>query len=708
MTSRSRGRFRCGSLICTIGFLTLHPPTASAQTQPDSVSAPVNPLDAVVISATRSEQTVSSLPSTVNVIGAPAIAATSSGTVQDILRSIPGFATRDYQSGYIAGPSQSMVTFRGLGGSSAGRVLVLLDGLPIGDPFSGWLDWGRIPLPMLASAEVIRGGGSIIWGSRALGGVVNLRTVSPRRDEASISVERGSFDTWHTTGIGSLKRGKFSAVIGADYLDTDGFILTPPDQAGPVDKPQAMRNRVVSAKMTFDATETLQTWIGGSTFQGGERPWGIADDQKFDEGRTGIRFLSAAHGIATLSAFANRRSTRSKSYSVNSDRTAETPQRFGKSPARSAGLNMQWTQLVRGRHELTSGADITSASGSLTEEYLFTGDDPREQREAGGSQQFAGVFIQDAADIGHALRMVASARLDRVHSSDGRRTIRSLPALNILLDSSITDHTDVRLTYSFGLRRQQASWLGLRMNVYEAFRAPSMYEMYHPRFSSRGTVTEANSQLDAERLRGAEAGFDVTLGRNAVARLTGFTNHVASPIMDITIATAGSQAQVISPCGLMPARQTCSQRQNVPGLESNGVETELSWQPFTAWTLGAGYSYSSTHTRAPGQPVDGKHALRSSPHSVVSSVAFDNPRWFSAAVEMRYVGKRFEDDLNTIELDDFYLVGLRANRTVGPRLTAMLKVENLLDEQFEISRTRAGLAEQGARRWVTLGLKTTW
>jgi iron complex outermembrane receptor protein len=235
-----------------------------------------------------------------------------------------------------------------------------------------------------------------------------------------------------------------------------------------------------------------------------------------------------------------------------------------------------------------------------------------------------------------------------------------------------------------------------------------MYEMYHPRFSSRGTVTEANSELDAERLRGAEAGLDVKLGRNALARVTAFTNRVASPIMDITVATAGSQAQVISPCGLMPARQTCSQRRNVPGLESNGVETELNWQPFAFWSLGAGYSYSSTHTRSPGQPIDGKHALRSSPHSVVSSIAFDKPRWVSAAVEARYVGKRFEDDLNSIELDDFYLIGLRANRSLGSRLTAMLKVENLLDEEFEISRTRAGLAEQGARRWITLGLRTTW
>jgi outer membrane receptor protein involved in Fe transport len=157
-----------------------------------------------------------------------------------------------------------------------------------------------------------------------------------------------------------------------------------------------------------------------------------------------------------------------------------------------------------------------------------------------------------------------------------------------------------------------------------------MYEMYFPRFSSRGTVTEANAQLDAERLRGAEGGFDVQVGRSVLARITGFTNRVASPIMDITIATAGTAPEVIAPCGLMPARQTCSQRQNVPALTSNGIESSASWTPSAMWTLNAGYSYSSTRVRAPGQPVNGKDALRSAPHSAFASIAFDNPSILSA------------------------------------------------------------------------------
>ena len=688
--------------------LTVFQPEARAQAKEDSAQSTPSPLEAVVVSATRSERTIGSLPTPVRIIGAPAIASTPAGTVPDLLRSVPGFSTRDYQSGYVAGPSQSIVTFRGLGGSSAGRALVLLDGVPLGDPFSGWLDWARIPLPMLASAEVIRGGGSMIWGSRALAGVVNLRTIAPRDNEARVHVEAGSFDTWHGAGTVNVRQGKVSALLGADYIDTKGFILVPPHQAGSIDRPQAMVSHVVTGRVTYDATPAVQGWIAGSTFAAKEPPVSRGDQQEFHDVKAGLRWATQSRGVATASAFANRRVSETRSFTINSDRSSMTPQRFGHSPAQSAGMSLQWTQMFSDVHEITTGADVTAARGSLVEKYAFSQDEATQQRKAGGRQLLAGFFLQDAADLGRGVRLLASARADRVQSSDARRTVRSLPGETLVSDSAISDHTDVSLTWSVGLRKQQARWLGLRVNAYESFRAPSMYEMYHPRFSARGTVTEANSALEAERLRGVEVGTDLSIGRSGLARITAFTNRVSSPIMDITVATAGTQPEVIAPCGLMPAGQTCSQRRNVPGLRSNGVEADLSWNPSRTWRFEGGYSYSDTRVRAPGQPVDGFQALRSAPHSAVASIAFDRPRLIGASFEARYVSSRFEDDLNSIKLDEFYLLGLRFNRAIGSRVSAHLKIENLLDEEYEVARARSGLAEIGPGRWITAGLRTTW
>lgn len=698
-----RAAYRAAALV----LFTLPLANVGAQSTTDSIPAPPKPLGAVVISATRTEQTLRSLPMHVTVVGPREITASAAQTVQDFLRTIPGFTTRDFQSGLVTGPGASIVSLRGLGGSSAGRTLVLLDGLPAGDPFSGWLDWGRIPLPMLESAEVVRGGGSTIWGSRSLGGVVNLKTISPQRDELRLMLERGSLSTMRGAGSGSLRRGNVSATLGADIWKTDGFLVLRADQAGPADRPAEAANRAISGKVTWDASQSLQLWGAGGMFEGGEPPFGSGDRQSFDEGRGGLRWLTSK-GVATVAAFTNHRVANQESFSYNSDRSARTPQRAIETPARSTGVSLQWTQMAFERHELSAGADISSAKGSLAEQYSYSGGVFTREREVAGTQELAGVFLQDAADLGAGVRLLASVRADRIRNADGRRIVRDLSNGSVISDSLVGGLSTNSVTGSLGLRWQQSDWLALRSSVYEAFRAPSMYEMYQPRFSSRGTVTEANAELKAERLKGGEFGVDLTPGPGFITRVTVFTNRVTSPIMDITIGSAGSQPEVIAPCGLMPANQTCGQRRNVPALRSRGVETEIEWRPTAAWRTTAGYSFSPTRVYAPGQPVDGMQAIRSARHMVSSSLSYDSPRWASIAIDGRYVGARFDNDLNTVELADFYLVGLRLNRALGRGMTAYLKVENLLDEEFEIARSPSGQADMGAPRWVTAGLRVTW
>lgn len=681
---------------------------AFAQNKPDSTSVRSNPLGAMVISATRTEQSLTSLPSHVVVIGAPAIAASPAQTVPDLLRSVPGFSTRDYQSGLMIGPSSSMVSFRGLGGSSAGRTLVLLDGIPAGDPFSGWIDWGRIPLPLIQSAEVVRGGGSTIWGSRSLGGVVNLRTVNADRTGGRVLVEGGSLGTYHGSGAVTVRRGKLGAAVSGDYWDTDGFVITRKDQAGAVDLPSGMASRAVSAKVIYDASKSLQGWVSGGAFHGGDRPLGDEDSQNFTEMRSGARWLSPKGGIATVALFANRRASMGKSYTVVTDRSSQSPQRTTDAPGGSTGVSLQWTQMVRLRHELSVGADLSHGTGRLVEQSTYVNGAFTQERAVGGAQEIGGVFLQDAADLGKGFRLLASVRADRVRDRNARRTLRDIATSATLADTNFAERTSSRLTYSAGLRWQQSTWLAWRGSAYQAFRAPSMYELYQPRFSSRGTVTEANAALEAERLAGLELGADVTLAHSVVARVTGFRNRVTAPIMDITIGTAGATAANIPPCGLMPARQTCSQRRNVDGLLSRGLESEISWRPNNVWTLSSGYAYSPTRVIAPGQPADTMQAIRSARHLVNASIGFDAPRFASVAVEGRYVGSRFDDDINTIKLKEFYLIGIRVNRNLGRGLTAHLKVENLLNEEFEIARTRAGLADMGAPRWVTAGIRAAW
>jgi len=443
-------------------------------------------------------------------------------------------------------------------------------------------------------------------------------------------------------------------------------------------------------------------------YTGGDRPLRTEDYQTFNEGRGGLRWLSPTGGILTAALFGNHRTSEGNSYTIDAARTTETPQRHSSSPAHSIGLSTQWTQMAFARHELTAGVDVSSAQGSFAEQFTYVSGRTTRERQVGGVQRIAGLFVQDAADLGAGVRLVASVRGDRVWNVDGTRVLRALDAGTALSDSTFGDRVTSQLTYSLGLRHQITEWLGWRGSVYDAFRTPSMYELYFARFSSKGTVTEANAELGAERLRGIEGGLDLTPTSSLLGRVTVYRNRVASPIMDVTIATAGATAQVIDPCGLMPAKQTCGQRRNVPGLLSSGVEAEVEWHPTSVWSFGSGYAFSPTRVIAPGQPMDGNWAIRAARHTVTSTISFDAPRWASASLEARHIGARFDDDLNDVQLDAFWLIGFRVNRAIGRGLTAHIKVENLLDEEFEVARTRAGLADMGAPRWITAGVRAAW
>jgi outer membrane cobalamin receptor len=134
----------------------------------------------------------------------------------------------------------------------------------------------------------------------------------------------------------------------------------------------------------------------------------------------------------------------------------------------------------------------------------------------------------------------------------------------------------------------------------------------------------------------------------------------------------------------------------------------VEWHPTSVWGFGGGYAFSPTRVIAPDQPVDGNWAIRAARHTVTSTISFDAPRWASASLEARHIGARFDDDLNDVQLDAFWLIGFRVNRAIGRGLIAHVKVENLLDKEFEVARTRAGLADMGAPRWITAGLRAAW
>jgi outer membrane receptor protein involved in Fe transport len=224
---------------------------------------------------------------------------------------------------------------------------------------------------------------------------------------------------------------------------------------------------------------------------------------------------------------------------------------------------------------LTAGSDFALVDGEVNEDFNFNQGSFAGRRRVFGEQQLTGVYVQDALSLGDRLRLVVSARYDRWRNQSGQRTERNLRTNAVSLDTSYAERSDSRVSYSFGLRHQATGAVALRSSVYSAVRSPTLNELYKPFREAGNIITEANARLEPESLTGLDAGADLALGSSFVTRLTAFWSVVHDPILEVTVANAGTTPRTIAPCGFVPAGGTCRRRENIEEFRTYGLEAEL-------------------------------------------------------------------------------------------------------------------------------------
>lgn len=199
-------------------------PAAGRASNP-APSAPTT-LPPLVVTATRGAQPADTLPVAVTVFSPTDLRASPSLAIDDTLRSAPAFSLFRRTGSLTANPTAQGVSLRGLGPSGASRSLVLLDGVPLNDPFGGWVAWTKVPKFSLSSVELVRGGGSGAWGNSALGGTVQLLT-SPRiGNHFSAEAFVGDFDTRAAEIAATLSSASNHHVaVSAAAFTTDGVGL---------------------------------------------------------------------------------------------------------------------------------------------------------------------------------------------------------------------------------------------------------------------------------------------------------------------------------------------------------------------------------------------------------------------------------------------------------------------------------------------------
>ena len=174
-------------------------------------------------------------PVTTRTLSANALTTTAAITLDDEVRQLPGVELFRRSSSLVANPTSQGISVRGLGSTSASRTLVTQDDVPLNDPIGGWIHWEEQPELAIQSAELVRGGASDLYGSSAIGGVLNMITVRPTTDLVEVRSSYGGEGTYDTSALAETKHGPWGLLAAGGTLGTDGYIQEAPSQRGPVD-----------------------------------------------------------------------------------------------------------------------------------------------------------------------------------------------------------------------------------------------------------------------------------------------------------------------------------------------------------------------------------------------------------------------------------------------------------------------------------------
>lgn len=649
------------------------PPVSPAKEEAEEVIR----LEPVVVSASRVEQKLRDVPANVTVITSEEIKQSPARTVDDLLRRVPGFSLFRRSSSLVTHPTTQGVSLRGIGPSGVSRTLVLLDGVPLNDPFGGWVYWSKVPLESIERIEVTRGGGSGVYGNYALGGVINIVTRKPEARVTQAKLDLGTRNTVDADLLASHVMGPWGVSLEGSFFRTDGYKVVREDQRGAVDINADSSHETFNGRVEYNPSLSSSLFLAGNFFHEDRGNGTPLQTNSTEAGyvATGGRLKTADGSDWQLAVFTHLQTFDSTFTSISPDRNSETLALDQEVPSTALGGSLQWTKRLFPQHLATAGIDARRIEGE-SDELASPGTRFAVQRNAGGVQNFFGLFAQDIFSVTPWLQVTGALRWDYWRNSDAFRTETTL-ATGRVTPTDFKTRTETNISPKLAILYRATDDLSLRGSFYQAFRAPTLNELYR-QFRVQNVVTLANANLGPERLTGGEVGADYAPAKGWLAKLTGFWNELEDPISNVTISTT-------------PTLVT-RQRQNLGRTRSRGVEAEVQYTPTREWEFSVSYLYNdSTVLSFPADPsLEGKRVPQVPEHMYTLGVRYLNPAVVNISAQGRFISAQFEDDQNQNDLGSFFVADLMLWRPIPvPKVSAgevFLGVENLFDTTYAIGK----------------------
>lgn len=617
MTSIFRCR-RCAALICSAACISL---IGCFSALADDLSPSVGRSQTVVVTATRVESDEKDTPGSFSVIDATELARKQSASVSELLREVPGLSLSNQ-----GGAGQTTSVF--VRGTNPEHVLVLIDGVKVNDPLHPGraFDFGNLGAGDLERIEILRGPGSVLYGSDAMGGVIQIFTKKGKgRVHTSVESEIGAYESLSARASirGEGARGDYALAGG---LERAAGFSAANEAAGNTEK-DGRTSWQLNGRAGVEALPGIRAELNGrftqSTYAldaaggpGGDDPNWIGESREF-EGRL----------TAKPAKFRTWEPVGALTYSHHQRRTDNEPDQAH--PERLHGIydssrvQAQWQNnfYLADSNTLVAGVEFESEFGLASETGTWGENTLGEQ-----AARTAGVFFQNQQGWG-ALRLTVGSRMDWHERYGWVATYRLAP--------------------SYDLLRLADRALTLKSSVGTGFKAPSLYQLHAPIYG--------NVALQPER----NLGYELGVAWEGLS-VTWFNNRLENLI-------TGAAPNFVY--------------QNVGRARTDGLELGASAKLSDGLSLAGSYTFTRTLDettnlellRRPSQQASAELALRP-----VASVQL--------SLGGRFVGVR--QDLDAVnfarkEMAPYFVARAAARWNMGNTYRVVARIENLLDARYE-------------------------
>ncbi|MGN6691235.1 MAG: TonB-dependent receptor plug domain-containing protein [Sphingopyxis sp.] len=594
--------------------------------------------DSIVVTATRAPLTLDEIPASVAVLDKEAIDRSQDIGVAELLLRTPGISM-SRNGGY--GTSTSLR----IRGAESDQTVVVIDGVKLNDPSStgGGFNFANLLTGDITRIEVLRGPQSILWGSQAIGGVVNVVTATPEKPlEGSFDIEGGSRDTVSARAAIGGKAGPFAWRVGGQRFTTDGVSSYAKAFGG--SERDGYRNSNLSGRAELALADNIRIDLRGTYARGRVE----FDGFSADSADYGLSREFVGYAGLNLDLFDGRFRNRIAYAYTDTNRDNYNPARARPQSFEADGRNRRWE--YQGSVDL--GDRIKAIFGVENERSQFRSRSP-------------------SASLATPLPAFARGKAE-ITSLYGQLSVEPIAGLTLNGGVRYDDHNRYggQTLFAAGGVWRLPTGTVLRASYGEGFKAPSLYQL----FSEYG-----NGALDPEEAHGWEAGIEQHLfDRKLVVGATWFDRKTVNQII-----YNGCSSGSTDPLCFVPGDPTTPRYGyylNIARSEAHGVEAAAALS-LGGLTVDGNYSWIVAEDRSPGASFGNWLPRRPRETANASaSYAFDFGLELGAAV--RWAGKSYDNANNAQRLDDYTLFDLRAELQLSDAVKLFARAENVFDEQY--------------------------